>query len=265
MTGHFEAVSLAQAVRFGAGREPIGRALPEEVPVAIVCNGTTVAVLMATPADLVDFATGFCFSEGIIEDTGEIESMDVIEHDNGLELRLWIEARRANQLLARRRRSAGPTGCGLCGIESLEEAARPLPKVPHGDLSVDAMRLQQAVRQLADKQLLNRRTRALHAAAAWCPRSGFGLVREDVGRHNALDKLIGGMLREGTDSAVLLLTSRVSIELIQKAAIAGFGIIVAVSVPTALAVRTAETCKMTLIGIARNDGFEVFTGGHRIM
>ncbi|WMT91570.1 formate dehydrogenase accessory sulfurtransferase FdhD [Pelagibacterium sp. H642] len=255
---------LTHPLKLGTKAEVITRAVPEEVPVAIVCNGTSVGVMMATPTDLADFALGFCISEGIIDDKGEIESLDIVEHGEGIELRLWIEPSKADRLLARRRRAAGPTGCGLCGIESLQEASRALPAVLHEDLAVDASLLRQAVQLLRGEQHLNGLTHAVHAAASWSPERGFGMVREDVGRHNALDKLIGAMLTGDQQPAILLLTSRVSIELIQKAAIAGFGLIAAVSVPTALAVRTAEACNITLIGVARDDGFEVFTCGHRV-
>lgn len=254
----------ASALKIGSTREAIERYLPEEVPVSVVCNGTSVAVLMATPDDLEDFAIGFCFSEGIIDSIAEIESLEIVEHDAGIELRLWIAQLKAARLLARRRHNAGPTGCGLCGIESLQEASRTLPSVSDIGTVVDASMLLQAVQALREHQHLNAVTRAVHAAAAWSPTLGFGPVREDVGRHNALDKVIGALLRERHEAKVVLLTSRVSIELIQKAAMAGVAVLAAVSVPTALAVRVSEACGITLVGVARDDGFEVFTHGHRI-
>lgn len=239
------------------------RHVPEEVAVAIVCNGTTVAVMMATPADLEDFGMGFVLSEGIVEDPGQVEWLKTIEHPKGIEVRLWICEDRAKALRERRRSMAGPTGCGLCGIESLDQAVRDLPRVDT-DLEINAEALRTAMGPLRDLQHLNELTRSVHAAAMWHPEKGYLQVREDVGRHNALDKLIGAMAGTGEKAGVLLLTSRVSIELVQKAALARIPAIAAVSAPTEAAIRTAEATGITLIGIARDDGFEIFTEPRRV-
>lgn len=239
------------------------RAVPEEQPVAIVCNGTTLAVMMATPADLEDFGLGYLLSEEIIDGPADIERREVVAHPQGIEVRHWIEPAKAQGMLARRRQMVGPTGCGLCGIESLEQAMRSLPPV-HSSLAVRPEALRQAVADLRALQVLNASTRGVHAAALWHPEQGHRLVREDVGRHNALDKLIGAMAATGTALGVLLLTSRVSIDLIQKAAVAAFPIVAAISVPTNRAIEAAESAGITLVGVARDDGFEIFSHPARI-
>jgi FdhD protein len=183
----------------------------------------------------------------------------------GIELRIWLKAPEAAEFLGRRRKMAGPTGCGLCGVETLVEAMRPPPKVGEGR-SFTADQIMTAVESLFPLQVLNHETRAVHAAGFWEPERGLVAVREDVGRHNALDKLAGALAREGSTarSGLVVLTSRVSIEMVQKSAAIGAPAIVAVSAPTALAVRMAEACGMTLIAIARKDGFEIFTRPRRV-
>jgi FdhD protein len=241
------------------------RAVPEETAVAFTYNGTTHAVMMATPQDLADFAYGFSLTEGVVSSVDEIENLEVIESDAGIELRMWIAAPREAALVARRRYLAGPTGCGLCGIESLEEACRMPPAVPPGQRFTprDIMR---ALESVSSSQPLNRETRAMHGAAFWEPAAALVAMREDVGRHNALDKL-GGALARGRVACgrgLVLLTSRVSVEMVQKCAFIGAPVIVAISAPTALAIRTANSAGITLAAIARGDGFEVFTHPHRI-
>ncbi|MCP3442291.1 formate dehydrogenase accessory sulfurtransferase FdhD [Bradyrhizobium sp. CCGUVB14] len=243
----------------------VARQLAEETPVALAYNGTTFAVVMATPADLTDLALGFSLTEGIIAAPSEIENLDVVRHEDGVELRMWITSDRSDRLMARRRRLVGPTGCGLCGIESLADACPPVPSTTT-DLSLTAEDISSAMHALTAAQDINRATRATHAAGLYQPCTGQLLLREDVGRHNALDKLAGAMAAEGVDgsSGALVLTSRVSIELVQKAAAIGIGILIAVSAPTALAVRTAIVSGMTLIGIARGSDFQIFSEPGRI-
>jgi FdhD protein len=242
------------------------RIIPEETAVALSYDGGTYAVMMATPQNLEDFALGFSLNEGVIASPSDIRQLDVVEHASGVELRMWLAEPRAAALTERRRHIAGPTGCGLCGIDSLDEALRPAPRVA-ADESYTPAEIMQALEALPPRQELNRQTRAVHAAAFWRRGSGLTAAREDVGRHNALDKLAGALAREdvaGT-AGMVLLTSRVSVEMVQKTAVIGAPVLVAVSAPTALALRTAEAAGITLIGVARSDGFEIFTHPQRIV
>jgi FdhD protein len=241
------------------------RIVPEETAVAFTYDGGSYAVMMATPQNLEDFALGFTFTEGLISSAADIRQLDVVEHDAGIELRMWLAEPRAAALGERRRYLAGPTGCGLCGIDSLDEAVRTVARVGDGSTFTPS-EIMAALEALAPRQDLNRQTRAVHAAAFWRPNTGLVAVREDVGRHNALDKLAGALMRDDVEahSGMVVLTSRVSVEMVQKAAAIGAPLIVAVSAPTALAVRTAEAAGITLVGVARSDGFEVFTFPQRI-
>ena len=241
------------------------RAVPEETAVSFSFNRIGHAVMMATPGDLEDFAVGFSITEGIVGSPAEIEELEVIAAKHGIELRMWISAPAMRAVEARRRQMAGPTGCGMCGLESLGQAMRDAPPVPAGRCFSPAA-VQAAVASLFPAQALNRVTRAVHAAGFVRPGQD-PLVREDGGRHNALDKLGGAMARAGIDpvSGLLVMTSRVSVELVQKAARIGIPVLAAVSAPTALALRVAEAANITIVGIARDDGFEVFTHSDRIM
>jgi FdhD protein len=191
--------------------------------------------------------------------------LEVVERDIGIELRMWIGKDRIDAYSDRRRNLAGPTGCGLCGMESLEETVRPAPAVSTS-LTVTPEAVSDAIAAMPPGQKLNRETRAVHAAAFWMPDRGIVALREDVGRHNALDKLAGALARHGIagHSGVVLLTSRVSIEMVQKTAIMGAAILVAVSAPTALAIRMADAAGITLIAVARGQDFEIFTHPARV-
>ena len=250
------------------------RVIAEETPVALTYNRTTYAVMLATPADLEDFAVGFSLTEGIIDSPAEIAALDVVEVKDGIELRMDLAAARLERLEARRRRLAGFGGCGLCGMESLAEVLRPLPDRTNAisagaataEWRIGATALVDAMAALPALQTLNRQAHALHAAAFFRPSDGIVAVAEDVGRHNALDKLAGALARRGIDASegALLLSSRVSVELVQKAARIGAPLLAAVSAPTALALRVAEAAGVTIVGIARADGFEVFTHPGRV-
>jgi len=247
------------------GLSPGKRVIPEETAVAFTYDGGSYAVMMATPQNLEDFALGFSFTERLISSPADIRQLDIVEHDAGIELRMWLSEPLAAALSERRRYLAGPTGCGLCGIESLDEAVRAPRRVRDGT-SFTPVEIMRALEALPPRQELNRQTRAVHAAAFWRPGDGLIAVREDVGRHNALDKLVGALVREGKsgDDGMVLLTSRVSVEMVQKTAAIGVPLIVAVSAPTALAVRTADTAGITLVAVARGDGFEVFSHPERV-
>ena len=243
------------------------RQIPEETAIALTYNRVTYAVMMATPADLEDFAVGFSLAEGVVERADEIEEIEIVEttSSDAVEARMWVASERAEAMGERRRAIAGPTGCGLCGLDSLTEALRSPPRVAPG-LRVAPAEIEAAVAALAPGQTLGRATRAVHAAGFWRPGRGLVALREDVGRHNALDKLAGALARTGENAiaGLVVMTSRVSVELVQKAARMGAGVLVAISAPTRLALRVAEEAGITLIAVAREDGFELFTHPERI-
>jgi FdhD protein len=222
-------------------------------------------VMMATPLDLEDFALGFSLSEGIVGSSNDIQSLDILGADDGIELRIWLDQSNADRLQRRRRHIAGPTGCGLCGIESIAEATRPARVVGPGR-RFSSGQIMAAMASLSGLQKLNMETRAVHAAALWQPAHGIVALREDVGRHNALDKLVGASTRASVSAVdgAILLTSRISVEMVQKSATVGASVMVSVSAPTATAVRMADAAGITLAAVARRDGFEVFTHSSRI-
>jgi len=257
--------ALASAPRLAVredGATVSPRAVPEETPVALSYAGTTHAVMMATPSDLEDFALGFSLTEGIISSADEIETVDVEELDLGIDMQIRLRDAANRRFEARRRRLAGPVGCGLCGIESIDEAIRAIPPIGKSSLTFMHADVTLAVKLLSQHQPLHAATGAVHAAGFYVPGDGIVAAREDVGRHNALDKLIGAV-RDGRGGA-LLMTCRMSIDLVQKAAAAGFPVMIGASAPTAAAVDMADAAGITLIGLARDDRFEVFTHPRRI-
>ncbi|WP_108502312.1 formate dehydrogenase accessory sulfurtransferase FdhD [Paracoccus indicus] len=245
---------------------PVRRVLAQETPVAMVYGGTTQAVMMTSPADLKDFAVGFSLTEGIVTDATQIASVQIMDHPRGVEAQMWLSEDRAEALAARRRFMAGPVGCGLCGIDSLDQATRSLPDLAGVGPVMDAGQVAQATDMLRDWQPLHDQTRAVHAAGFLLPGKGIVLAREDVGRHNALDKLIGAMARQGLDAGqgAFVLTSRVSVEMVQKCAIAGAGILIAVSAPTAHALQLARDAGITVAAFARGEGFDLFSHPERL-
>jgi FdhD protein len=250
--------------RDGAWREG-ARAIPEETAIALTYNGGTYAVMMGTPQDLQDFAVGFSLNEGIVQSPDDIRSLDIVALDDGIELRMWLDLSKAEFVNERRRHIAGPTGCGICGIDSIAEAVRAPALVPKGR-TFSPREIMEAMQGIGSLQRINAETRSVHAAAFFAPSRGIVSLREDVGRHNALDKLAGCLAQDNVLAAdgMVLLTSRVSVEMVQKTAAIGAPLMVAVSAPTALAVRMAEAAGITLAAIARADGFEVFTHPERI-
>jgi FdhD protein len=241
-------------------------AIAEEVPIALVYNDRPHVVMMATPRDLDDFALGFSLTEAVIGSADELESIETKTLLEGIEVRLRVPESRAEALESRRRNLTGRTSCGLCGAQALEDAVRQPPAVGSGP-NIGADVLHRALAQLHDLQPLNVATGATHAAA-WAHVDGeVALLREDVGRHNALDKLIGAMAKSGEriDEGFLVVTSRASYEMVQKSATVGITLLAAISAPTALAIHLAEETGMTLIGFARPESHVVYANPRRIL
>lgn len=245
----------------GAPRQDI---VAEEVPVAMVYNGVSHAVMMASPCDLEDFGLGFSLTEGILDSPEQLFHLDVFSVDDGISIEMHIAGECFARLREQRRNMTGRTGCGLCGTESLAHAVRAVPRVPSHTVPGDNL-VQQALRNLRNYQPLQEQTGATHGAA-WCDNQGrIELAREDVGRHNALDKLIGARIRNrgntAFDDGFALISSRASSEMVQKSASVGIGSLVAVSAATALAVREARKAGMTLIGFARPGRHLIYNRG----
>jgi FdhD protein len=241
----------------------------EEVPVALEYNGISHAVMLATPLDLEDFALGFSLSEGILANPRELYSVEEERSSLGVTLHLEVASSAFVKLKERRRSMTGRTGCGLCGTENLEQVSRPLPALApasEGGLRITRQAIARAMAQFRDLQTLQQATGAVHAAA-WCTAEGeVRWLREDVGRHNALDKLVGALANEGVDASVgfIAVTSRASFEMVQKAAIAGVSLLAAVSAPTSLAIATAIGAQLTLVGFARQQDLVVYSHPERI-
>jgi len=237
----------------------------EEMPVALVYHGVPHVVMLATPADLEDYAVGFTLSEGLVARADEIRGIEVSRGEDSVEVRITVAWERFSALLDRRRNLTGRSGCGLCGQETVEAAVREVRKVGSG-ARLTATELHEAIAQLAGLQPINARTGSVHAAAWLVPGEGIQVVREDVGRHNALDKVIGALVRSGVDPAdgALLLTSRASFEMVQKSAAVGVALVAAFSAPTAFAVRLAERAGLTLVAFAREHQHVVYAHPWRL-
>ena len=264
-TRHRTAVFVQVEKVRGHLRELCSDSVAEEIPVALEYNGISHAVMMASPADLEDFALGFSLSEGILRDRGELYECELVDGDEGIQVQLRIATERFVKLKEQRRNLTGRTGCGLCGAETLQQAIRhPAPVASEGRFT-SAM-LHAGFDAMLQRQTLQQQTGATHAAA-WMDAGGeILLVREDVGRHNALDKLIGALNRAGTDlsSGAVLITSRASYEMVQKAATVGIGFVAAISAPTALAIRLAQQTGVTLVGFVRKDSHVTYANGRRL-
>ena len=261
----------ASALRVGHdGREVFNDRVIEETPVAMLYNGIAYAVMMATSCDLEDFALGFALSEGVVEHAREFELVDCLRTGHGISLQALIPQARLDALEQRKRNLAGRSGCGLCGVESLQEAVRPVRRIESNACVKTAM-IGRGLRELSARQPLNEASGGVHAAG-FVHADGI-VVREDVGRHNALDKLIGALARETdaqasrawrNDEGFLAITSRASYEIVHKAAGAGIAVIAAISAPTSLAIELAEQAGVTLIGFARGSGMNVYAHSQRL-
>lgn len=253
--------------RWRQGRvEQVADVVAEEVPVALTYHGIPHVVMLATPRDLEDLGVGFTYTEALVQAPAEIRGVEVAALDDACELRLTIALERFSELLRRQRNLTGRTGCGLCGTETLEEAIRRPAHVGAG-IRLTATALHAAFKAMQSQQLLNAQAGSVHAAAWGVPGDGIRVVREDVGRHNALDKVVGSLLRSGADARAgfMVVSSRASYEMVQKAATAGVSLLAAISAPTALAIRLADDCGMTLIGFARDDSHVVYTHPERLL
>lgn len=240
-------------------------AVAAEAPVALAYNGLPHVVMMATPADLADFALGFGLSEGILAAPAELLGHEIETGASGIRIEMRVTAAAAQRLRQRRRNMTGRTGCGICGVDDLTQVARSLPRVGEGAL-LEVTAIRRALEALPGRQPANRETGAVHAAA-WAEPSGeIRLVREDVGRHNALDKLIGALAHEGIEpgSGFALITSRCSFEMVQKAASVGIPTLVAISAPTSMALDVAAATGLTLVALARRDSVTVYANPRRI-
>jgi FdhD protein len=252
----------------------------EEVPIALIYNGVSHAVMLATPQDLEDFALGFSLSEGILHSKSELYDVEIVVQEQGIELRLDVATEAFVKLKERRRNLVGRTGCGLCGAESLEQALRLPDKLSENQPSsihaasspiVNASSIIKAFRTIQSTQVLQQATGATHACAWVHLDGGIQLLREDVGRHNAMDKLIGALAKQKNepklpkqDEGFVLTSSRASVEMVQKVAIAGFSILAAISAPTGLAMRVAEDYGVTLVGFLRDNQFVMYANPQRI-
>ena len=243
--------------------------LAEEVPIALVYNGVSHAVMLATPQDLEDFALGFSLTEGILQHKSELYDVEIVEQTNGIELQLSIATERFEKLKERRRSMAGRTGCGLCGAENLAQVMR-VPQaaaniIQHELTCLSGQSLQKAFANIQPLQALQQATGATHACAWADAESSIGLLREDVGRHNAMDKLIGALAKNPPETAgFVLTTSRASYEMVQKVASVGINMLAAISAPTGLAVRIAEEFGVTLVGFVRQDQHVIYAHSERI-
>ena len=258
---------IRQVERWRDGvKETVDDCVAEEAPIALVYNGEPHVVMLATPLDLEDFALGFSLTEGIVSSPAEVETIRVFERANGIEVRLRVPEARCETAREKGRNLTGRTGCGLCGARTLEQAVR-VPGYVRSELKVTPSELADALESLRDRQRINQLTGAIHAAAFVLPGQGIVAVREDVGRHNALDKLIGSLAKKQTafSEGFVVVTSRASFEMVQKCAAVGVSLMAAISAPTGLAIRLADETGLTLIGFARGRDHVVYTHPQRLV
>jgi FdhD protein len=248
----------------GVARERMEQVV-EETPVAIVYNGIPHVVMMATPADLEDFALGFSLTEELIQRPEDLEHLEIVRYSRGVEIQATVSPGCEAVIAGRTRRLTGRTGCGICGADGVDAVLKTIHPI-RSDARIGVAALERALAALTTGQPLNAASGAVHAAA-WARADGtIGLVREDVGRHNALDKLVGAAIAAQVDagSGFVLVTSRASFEMVQKAAVLGVPLLAAISGPTGLAVRVARESALTLVGFARGERFTVYTAPERL-
>lgn len=269
LTAADEALPLHDKVRVERWRDGVVThahdQVAEEQPIALTYQGIPHVVMMATPAYLEELGVGFTLTEAIVQQASEINSVELHRESGALEVRINIKAERFSKLLEQRRNLTGRTGCGVCGAETIEQAVRHPAPVGAG-MTLGASDLHRALAALPEWQSLNAKTGSVHAAAWALPGKGIQVLREDVGRHNALDKVLGALTQARMDctQGYLIITSRASYEMVQKAATVGITLLVAVSAPTALAIRLADEANMTLVGFARPHQHVVYTHPERL-
>jgi FdhD protein len=264
--GYAKPLLKLQATRWRDGRaSDSAETIAEETPVAIVYNGIPHVVMMATPQDLEDFALGFSITEELIGSPADLEHVEVVRYSQGIEIQAQVSKACEEVIAGRTRRLTGRTGCGICGADSVSMVLKQLHPV-QGDVTIRAGTIRSALDALVGHQTLNAEAGAVHAAG-WAGLDGaIQVVREDVGRHNALDKLIGALLKAGVDSMTgfVVVTSRASFEMVQKTTVLGAPLMAAISGPTGLAVRVAQQAGLTLVGFARGGGHTVYTHPERL-
>jgi FdhD protein len=264
--GYVKPLLQLQATRWRDGQpSDSAETIAEETPVAIVYNGIPHVVMMATPQDLEDFVLGFSVTEELIRSPADLESIEVVRYSRGIEIQATVHPACGEVIAGKTRRLTGRTGCGICGADSVAMVLKDLHPV-EDNVSIRAEAIRSALDSLVSQQELNAEAHAVHAAG-WSGLDGtMQVVREDVGRHNALDKLIGALLKAGTDpkSGFVVVTSRASFEMVQKTTVLGAPLMAAVSGPTGLAVRIAQQAGLTLVGFARPGGHTVYTHPQRL-
>jgi FdhD protein len=264
--GYADLVSTHPFIRVAENASsPDAAPIAEEVPVAMVYNGEPFVVVMASPADFEDLAVGFSVTEGIVDAAGGVELAEVVRHSRGVEVQMRVSEGAARRIAERRRGISARTGCGVCGVESIDEVLQ-VPRAVRSQATFGVEALWRAAGELEDRQPVNGETRAVHAAALASSAGHLDIVREDVGRHNALDKVVGALLRAGAPAGdrFLVVTSRASYELVQKTAAAGIPLLAAVSRPTSLAISLAEQANVTLVGLLRGRTANVYSHSSRL-
>ena len=258
-----QALQTYAAIRIDRGqRSGFDDQVIEEMPIAMLYNGVSHAVMMATPSDLEDFALGFSLSEGVVENAREFSFVEAIKSDLGLSLEMTIPQSRFDLLTQRQRHIGAVSACGLCGVESLQAAIRPAPKLQSSSI-ISVTDIMTGIRVLSERQPLNNESGGVHAAG-FVHANGI-VVREDVGRHNAVDKLVGALAKQSLGVGFLVLSSRASYELVHKAAMANIAIVVAISAPTSMAIQLAQSCGITLVCFARGEQMTVYTHAQRVI
>ncbi|HET8624374.1 MAG TPA: formate dehydrogenase accessory sulfurtransferase FdhD [Gemmatimonadales bacterium] len=265
--GYAEPLLELRAQRWERGSlSDAAETIAEETPVAVVYNGIPHVVMMATPQDLEDFALGFSLTEELITSADQLERVECIRYGQGIEIHATVSAEREEVIAGRTRRLTGRTGCGICGADSVAAVLKTPHPIPPGP-PIRRSAVQRALEQIASRQTLNAASGAIHAAAWGTLDGSVELVREDVGRHNALDKLVGALVKRRTDprSGFVVVTSRASFEMVQKTTVLGAPLMAAISGPTGLAVRVAQQAGLTLVGFARDSRHTVYTHPERLV